>query len=926
MIGQLTNAGVAALQGSQLVNIPLAKLGDGVNYIPEITDTDIHGNEVYRTQPSDPLATNANTVRWSVFLDVNVGPFQFGEVGLYLPNGDLFALFAANELIDKINVGGANKANEVNLLIFVTMVGDNYVIWLDLASTNNQLQVARANSPDQLPQPQNAYPNIYIMPGATADQQSILAVTDRQGLWAFCGYDNANTMHGTVLAFDSTSVTIAGSEYTQDMSPDYFGQLILQFTTGNLYGACRYIKQANASGSNWRLTFNTPLAITPVVGDTFSIQSRNPLTIDGGNLPVATRTAAGVVIPRESLTLDGAGNIGVDWTKLTLNGTPAVQTGDNGALSITISEVGRTGQYSDLINIPPLYAPVLATPTVRGGVKIAPNTGLYLDADEVLQLDLAGHIPQVVGLIAPAEIGAGADLNASMFTVPGLFWTLDSTGLSNAPSLPAGSATLEVVPISAGTAPGACIQRWTQVDGGLASRLFNGTTWSTWVNTSTQLPATKTSLGLVQIGTNITVSGGLIDVPIATQAAVGLVKGGPVITVALDGTLEASGLLTASQVGIQGGVAGYLSTDPDSPPADQNVSDYTYGRLPEGQLPLGALYYFLDWDASTNSGTYTSFNGLVHTVTASDGGMMTDSWTSGGAQSITVPANGKVFRVSTAGTTSLDGNSSWAVNDLAVAIGSRWIKISNTGGGSSGVTSLNGANGAVTTVNGTGITVTTDTGAKTLTFDANVQQSANDTTAGRMLTVGNAFGIGADNALGTADLNSVILPGLYSQPTAANATTASNYPGTGLTGSLIVSRASATEVNQIYMTGGALYVRGLVSSTWSAWSAFLTTTAAPVSSFNAAKALALTDAGIYWRCTAATGVTVTVPTNASVAFPISTEIHFRQAAAGAITLSPAGGVTINPPRGGSLVTGGAGDTITLKKVGVNEWDLFGVTA
>lgn len=927
MIGQLTADGVAALQGSALVQIPLAKIGDAYNYIPEITDTDIRGNEVWRTAPSAPQEASHNTVRWSVFMDVNVGPFSFGEVGLFLPNGKLFALFAADQLIQKIQVGGANKANEINLLIFVTMVGDNYVIWLDLASTNNQLQVARANSPDQLPQPQNAYPNIYIMPGATAAQQSILAVTDRQGLWAFCGYDNANTMHGTVLAFDSNSVTIAGSEYTTDMSPDYFGQLILQFTSGNLYGACRYIKQANASGANWRLTFNTPLVITPVVGDTFSIQSRNPLTIDGGNLPVATRTAAGVVIPRESLTLDGTGHIGVDWTKLTLNGTAAVQTDDAGALSITISTVGRTGEYSDLLNIPPLYAPVLATPTVRGGVKIAPDTGLYLDANEVLQLDLAGHIPQVIGLIAPAEIAASADLNATMFTVPGLFWTLDSTGLSNAPALPVGSATLEVVPISSGTAPGACIQRWTQVAGGSASRLFDGTTWSTWVNTATQLPATKTSLGLVQIGTNISVVGGLIDVPVATMTTVGLVKGGPLITVEADGTLDATGLLTTSMIGVQGGIPGRLSVDPVSPPPDQDVSDYTYGRMLQEQLPLGTLYYFIDWDASANSGTYTDLGNLVHTVTASNSGMMTDSWNDGAPQSITVPANGKVFRVSTAGTTSLDGTSSWAVNDLAVAIGSQWLKISNTGGGSSGVTSLNGASGSVTTVDGAGITVTTDTGAGTLTFDANVQQSANDATLGRILTVGNAFGIGADNVLGTADLNSVILPGFYSQPTAANATLASNYPVAGLTGSLIVSRASATEINQIYLTNGTLYVRGIVSSVVSAWTTFLISAAAPVDTFSAAKTLALSDSGVYWRCTAATGVTVTVPTNDSVAFPVNTEIHFRQAAAGTITLSPAGGVTINPPRvGGPLATGETGDTITLKKVATNEWDLFGATA
>lgn len=926
MRGQLTNAGVAALQGSALVTIPLAKLGDGVNYIPQITDTDIHGNEVWRTTPGGPLATNANTVRWSVFMDVNVGPFQFGEVGLYLPNGDLFALFAADELIDKINVGGANEANEVNLLIFVTMVGDNYVIWLDLASTNNQLQVARANSPDQLPQPQNAYPNIYIMPGATPEQQSILAVTDRQGLWAFCGYDNANTMHGTIVGFDSNSITIDAAQYTDDMSPDYFGQLILQFTTGNLYGICRYIKQANQSGTTWRLTFNTPLAMTPVVGDTFSIQSRNPLTIDGGNLPVATRSSAGVVIPLPSLTLDGTGRIGVDWTKLSINGTAATQTGDNGELTLTISTVGRTGQYSDLLNIPPLFAPVLATPTVRGGVKIAPGTGLYLDANEVLQIDTSGIIPDVIGLVSPQEIPASTDLNGITYQSPGLFWTSDSTGLVNAPLLPAAAATLEVVPISAGNAPGAVVQRWTQTNGGVATRVFNGTTWSAWVVAASIIAATKTSLGMVQIGTNLSVTPqGIVDVPIATQTTVGVVKGSTRVVIGPDGTMDVPGVLTQADVGIPGGVAGPLSTDPDSPPPDQDVSDYLYNRVPPEQMPLGFLNSFANWDAGTNIATYTDESLNVHTVNLVATGQMTDSWNDGTAHSITVTANGKIFYVTAAGTTALDGVTSWAIGDLAVALGQTWVKISNSSGG--GVSSLNTLTGALILAGASGISVSPS--GSTLTFSANLQQTVNDTTAGRILNVGNAFGLGADNILDQRDLNDaqVQATGFYGQAVSANATLARNYPVAGLVGTLIVVVATAGTVTQLYLgIDGSIYTRTLSSTIWSTWQSYISSLSAPVNSFAAAKILAIADGNTYWRFTSATGAAVTAPPNATTAIPIGMEFHFRQAAAGAITFTPGAGVTINAPTGGSLVSGGLGSTLTLKKVGTNEWDLFGVTA
>ncbi len=686
MIGQLTAAGVAALQGSQLVNIPLAKIGDGYNYIPAPTDTDIHGNEVWRTQPSEPMAATPNIVRWSVFMDINVGPFEFGEVGLFLPNGDLFALFAADQLIEKINVGGANLGNEVNLLIFVSMVGDNYVIWLDLASTNNQLQVARVNSPDQLPQPRDAYPNIYIMPGADDNQQSILAVTDRQGLWAFGGYDLADTLRATVSAFDSNSVTVSASEFNQNMIPEYFGQLILQFNTGPLYGICRYVKTTNQDGANWRLSFNTPLVITPNVGDTFFIQKRNPLTLETGNLPVATRTSVGVVRPLQSLTLTSGGDIGVDWTKLTLNGTPATQSGDGGSFTLTISKVGETGIYGDLLNIPPAFMPFLASATQRGGMKIDPNnSALYLDANEVLQINTAGIVPDVVGLVTPTAIPAGADLNSTTYRVPGLYYTTSAAGLQNAPPGATGAATLEVVPINPGTSPGMVVQRWSQGNSVGSSRAGN-TTWTSWVTGASQVPASKIRLGMVQIGDNIDVTtAGLISVPVGSQASLGVVKGSESIQIDADGTLTAVGLVAQSEVGAQGGVAGPLDEDPDNPTADQDVSDYTYGRLPQGQLPLGAWFFMADWNASTNSATYTDPESEdVHTINLLAGGTMKDSWEDESPHEITVPANGKVFRVSTAGSTALDGVSSWNVNDLVVAVGDRWMKV-----------------GAVTPTNGT---------------------------------------------------------------------------------------------------------------------------------------------------------------------------------------------------------------------------------
>lgn len=92
------------------------------------------------------------------------------------------------------------------------------------------------------------------------------------------------------------------------------------------------------------------------------------------------------------------------------------------------------------------------------------------------------------------------------------------------------------------------------------------------------------------------------------------------------------------------------------------------------------------------------------------------------------------------------------------------------------------------------------------------------------------------------------------------------------------------------------------------------------------RTLALTDNRGYIRFTNAGAVTVTVPDEAATAFAVDSEIHLRAATAGTVTITPAAGVTINTPSSGGLVLAEAGATATLKKVGSDEWDLFGLVS
>jgi hypothetical protein len=80
--------------------------------------------------------------------------------------------------------------------------------------------------------------------------------------------------------------------------------------------------------------------------------------------------------------------------------------------------------------------------------------------------------------------------------------------------------------------------------------------------------------------------------------------------------------------------------------------------------------------------------------------------------------------------------------------------------------------------------------------------------------------------------------------------------------------------------------------------------------------LVLTDAGKVVEVNAATGKTVTIPTNASVAFPVNSIIFVQQLGAGAVTVAGAGGVTVT---GATLATNGVGGGLLLRKTATNTW-------
>lgn len=714
MLVQLTNQGAALLnQNKGPIQLSSFQVGSAFNYPPKSSDTGLHGTSLFTGTPTPYGVVNANVVKYTAILDTTVGTFGFGEVGLYSSDGNLFALATSPVLINKeASVNGA-AGNSIRIDIYLSMVGDNYQMWMDVAQSNNPFRVATLNSVDQLPPTADAVPNVYIVSGLTPSQMAFQAYTDRQGLWNFDVYQYDLQKEVTITGFSSTSVSIDISDYVSGLTPAYVGELILQFSTGQAYSICRNITNTVVGATQATLSFSTPLALTPVVGDKILLFSRQIQSTTVANLPVATATVLGAIKVGNSLSITTDGVLNINPTSFPVTSVNGL-TGDVvlDATNITgFAKVAYTGKYSDLSGAPLSYVLPVASLTRLGGVKADPTGNITIAQDGTLAINFvivksvngvlpngAGNIqlPADIGWVNPAQITTGSDLNTYLST--GLFYVAndgDAQSLLNGPGLVASrtAGMLEVLSSSTTVSGGDyVIQRWNDTNYQYYRKYTKvGATWSSWVQLTPAAGmaiASKTSLGGVIVGSGLNVdTNGLIST--AIKSVNGVSTGDITLTAANVGALPNSVLDQFS------GVPSLTSPvlDPTTHPVATDIDGYTFGRVKFYDLTLGALYEAGYWDANANhviqsnlspaspvptqSTTYdanTSLNtGGLHTIDISSGGRNPRVPT--GVDYQQVLAEGAVYRVTVAGTTNLDGYNQWDVDDLAVCILGKWVKV-----------------------------------------------------------------------------------------------------------------------------------------------------------------------------------------------------------------------------------------------------------
>jgi hypothetical protein len=274
---QITSAGFAAAfaasnQGPE-IRIGQFRVGAGVGYTPAVTDTALHGALLHTGTPIGYRVIDPNTGEFTIRMDETVGTWQFGEIGLYLLDGTLFALGALQRPQWKVAYPDRDF-NRYNVKIRLVLNG---------AIPNIELAVQQITagviwelpSVDDLPMIEDAQTNVYLCHSQDENGNDALC-TVGNNRWTISTHLRRRII-GTVTAVNSAGTQITSPSITlADATP---GRYLVQFTSGGAKGSVRRITSVNASArqANWGIP-----ELNVAVGDTFEILQSNT-GVDGSD-------------------------------------------------------------------------------------------------------------------------------------------------------------------------------------------------------------------------------------------------------------------------------------------------------------------------------------------------------------------------------------------------------------------------------------------------------------------------------------------------------------------------------------------------------------------------------------------------------------------------------------------------------------------
>lgn len=198
---------------------------------PDVFDTDLIGSTVYSGSPSSYFLYDENTVGIRLEIPAEVGPFQFGEIGLFSQDGLLVARASFGELQTKFGPanGGMPSIWRITALLRTAQAPSVFIINTSLASSLLEVPGFHLlSAPGLMPSAQNAA----IVHEPNPSGSSVLVIAHSPNKWSILGYKYLGTI---VLSAQSSPGHIPSSGWASYFTPGYQpAQYLVQTPDGDI--------------------------------------------------------------------------------------------------------------------------------------------------------------------------------------------------------------------------------------------------------------------------------------------------------------------------------------------------------------------------------------------------------------------------------------------------------------------------------------------------------------------------------------------------------------------------------------------------------------------------------------------------------------------------------------------------------------------